>query len=66
MLPKNGMVKLRVFDILGNEVTVLVDGFKQAGTHIVTFDASQYATGIYFYTLEAGSFRQTKKMLLVK
>jgi hypothetical protein len=52
--------------ILGNEVTVLVDGFKQAGTHIVTFDASQYATGIYFYTLEAGSFRQTKKMLLVK
>ena len=66
MLPKAEMVKLRIFDILGNEVTVLVDGFKQAGTYIVTFDASQYATGIYFYTLEAGSFRQTKKMLLVK
>ena len=66
MLPEAEMVKLRVFDILGNEVTVLVDGFKQAGTYIVTFDASQYSTGIYFYTLEAGGFRQTKKMLLVK
>jgi hypothetical protein len=66
ILPNAEMVKLRIFDILGNEVTALVDGFKQAGVYTVTFDASKYATGLYFYTIEAGDFRQTKKMLLVK
>ncbi len=66
MLPKAEMVNLRIFDILGNEVMVLFEGFKQAGEYTITFDASKYASGIYFYTIEAGDFRQTKKMLLIK
>ncbi|HWA06474.1 MAG TPA: FG-GAP-like repeat-containing protein [Ignavibacteria bacterium] len=66
MLPEAVMVNLRVFDILGNEVTVLIDELKQAGTYMVDFDASKYASGVYFYKIEAGDFRQTKRMLLVK
>ena len=66
MLQSDGTVNLRIFDILGNEVTVLVNEIKQAGTYTVNFDASKYSSGIYFYTFEAGNYRQTKKMLLVK
>ncbi|HMQ78183.1 MAG TPA: FG-GAP-like repeat-containing protein [Ignavibacteria bacterium] len=66
MLPSAGMVNLRIFDILGNAVTVLVNEIKQAGTYTANFDASKYSSGIYFYTFEAGNYRQTKKMLLVK
>jgi hypothetical protein len=66
MLPKAEMVKLKIYDILGNEVSILVDEIKQAGAYIVTFDAAKLPTGIYFYTIDAGNFRQSKKMLLIK
>jgi hypothetical protein len=66
-LPKFGKTSLIIYDILGRVVTVLVDNeFKDAGTYEVTFDASNFASGVYFYTLESGTYKETKKMLLVK
>jgi hypothetical protein len=65
-LPKAGRVGLRVFDLLGRSVSVLADGFAQAGTHHLTFDGSRLASGIYFARLEAGAFSQTKKLMLLK
>ena len=60
------LVQLKVYDILGNEIAVLVNDEKQAGNFQVEFDASQMPSGIYFYRLNAGSFTQTKKMILLK
>jgi Tol biopolymer transport system component len=65
-LPKAGNVKLTVYDLLGREVHVLVNEFKQAGNYSVDFNASNYASGIYFYRIEAGDFKDVKKMVLVK
>lgn len=57
---------LKVYDILGNEVSILVDEFKQAGAYEVEFDASSLASGFYIYKLTAGNFTSSKKMLLIK
>jgi N-acetylneuraminic acid mutarotase len=65
-LPENAFVTLKVFDILGNEVATLVNEAKEAGNHIVDFDASEISSGIYFYTIQTGNFTQTKKMTLMK
>jgi hypothetical protein len=55
-----------VYDLLGREVAVLVDGMQAAGAYTVTFDASTLASGVYVYTLRAGDRVVTKKMLLMK
>jgi len=70
------LVSLKVYDVLGNEVATLVNEEKPAGTYEVEFDASTlkgsvsakggYASGVYFYKLQAGDFIQTKKMVLMK
>jgi hypothetical protein len=65
-IPKAGSVKLVVFDVLGREITTLVNGVKTAGTHVVNFNASSLSSGVYFYRIEAGDFTTTKKMMLVK
>jgi hypothetical protein len=66
-LPKFGKTNLVVYDILGRVVTKLVDNeFKDAGMYEVKWDASNNSSGIYFYTLESGNYKETKKMLLVK
>jgi len=65
-VPQNSFISLRVFDILGNEVQILVNETKSAGTYTVSFDAASVPSGVYFYTLEAGSFVSTKKMVLIK
>jgi hypothetical protein len=65
-VPQNSFISLRVFDILGNEVQTLVDETKSAGTYTVSFDAASVPSGVYFYSLEAGNFVSTKKMLLLK
>ena len=69
-LPVNGNVTLKVYDILGNEVVTLVNEEKPAGKYEVEFNSSEnhwgMSSGIYFYQLKAGSFSQTKKMVLVK
>lgn len=65
-LPKSGNVKLAVYDILGNEVSVLIDGYKQAGNYTADFDASKLSSGVYFYKLVSADFVSTKKMMLIK
>ena len=57
---------LRVFDLLGREVATLVDEYNPAGSYDVNFNAKELSSGIYFYTMNAGSFVQTKKMVLIK
>jgi hypothetical protein len=65
-LPKAGIVKLAVYDMLGREVAVLENGFRTAGTHSIDFNASNLASGVYLYTLKTGDFTDTKKMVLMK
>ena len=66
-LPKTCSVTLKVYDLLGREVAVLIQNEnKSAGTYSVTFDALKLSSGIYFYTLYSENFRATKKMLLIK
>ncbi len=59
-------VQLKVYDVLGNEVATLVDEYRPAGRHEVEFDAKNLASGIYFYRIKAGSFVETKKMILLR
>ena len=65
-IPSSEQVSLRIYDVLGNEVATLVDGIQSAGSHSISFDASKHSSGIYFYTLKAGNFLETKKMILMK
>jgi hypothetical protein len=65
-IPSAGVTSLKVFDLLGREVAILVNEKKDAGQYSVQWDASARASGIYFYTLQAGTFRETKRMLLIK
>jgi hypothetical protein len=59
-------VKLDVFDILGREVTTLVNEKLQPGTYEIEWDGNNFASGIYYYSLEADNFKETKKMVLMK
>jgi len=63
---KASNVKLMVYNILGQNVATLVDNFMNAGAYEVKFDASRLASGVYFYTIEAGDFKVNKKMMLLK
>ncbi len=65
-LPVAGRVQLKVYSLLGEPVTTLVDAEVEAGTHRVTFDASGLNSGIYFYTLTYGGKTQSRKMTLLK
>jgi hypothetical protein len=65
-IPEEGIVKLSVFNLLGEEVTKLVNNIQKAGRYEVIFDASTLASGVYLYRLEAKNFLSIKKMLLVK
>jgi photosystem II stability/assembly factor-like uncharacterized protein len=65
-LPSASHVNLRMFDILGREVSVLVNERRDAGVHEVRFDGSNLASGVYFYRLQAGDFTQTKRLLLLR
>lgn len=71
--PLSGWQTLKVYDLLGNEVAILVDEYKSAGNHEIEFEItankfgkSQLASGIYFYQLRAGTFVSTKKMIFLK
>ena len=59
-------VELKVFDLLGREVTTVVSERKPAGTYTAQWNATRFASGAYFYRLQAGSFSDTKKLLLLK
>ena len=65
-VPVSGKVTLKLYDILGREVTVLVNEEKSPGRYVVDFDARRLASGVYLYRLDAGKFSQTKKMMLLK
>lgn len=59
-------VTLKVYDVLGKEITILVNEEKPAGSYEVEFNATGLSSGIYFYQLNAGSFTKTKKMILLR
>jgi hypothetical protein len=65
-LPVTGYVILKVYDVLGNEIAVLVDEEKSAGSYEVNFDGINLSSVVYIYKLETGLFIQTKKMILMK
>lgn len=65
-IPKSGIVKLTVFNILGEQVSVLVNEFKEAGAYNIHFNALKLNSGLYLYRLESNGFNKTKKMLLIK
>ena len=63
---KEGLVKITLYDVLGREVTSLVNEVKPVGNYEVNFNASNLTSGVYFYRMQAGSFIQVKKMILMK
>ena len=65
-IQSSSFVTLKVYDVLGNELAKLVNAQKPKGSYEITFDAGNLPSGIYFYTLKAGSFVKTKKMILLK
>jgi hypothetical protein len=66
LVPEIAFVTLKVYDVLGNEILTLVDEEKPVGTYEITWYAEQLPSGIYFYRLQAGSFVESKKMMLMK
>ncbi len=65
-IPKEGMVQLKVYDILGREVSTLVNEIQTPGNHKINFDGKYLSSGVYFYRLTSGSFVSTKKFILIK
>ena len=65
-IAKPSNVKLIVYDILGRKVATLINNQMNTGSYIYEFDASRFASGVYFYSLEAGDFKVNKKMMLLK
>jgi hypothetical protein len=65
-IPELSFVILKIYDVLGNEITTLVNEEKQTGSYEITWYAEDLTSGVYFYQLKAGSFIQSKKMVLIK
>ena len=65
-IPKTGMLKLIVYDVMGKEVSVIVNSNLQKGTYSINFDGSGLASGVYIYKITAGDFLDVKKMILIK
>jgi len=65
-LPKNGIVTLKVFDVLGKEVMTLINEQKNAGSYEVEFNAGNLASGAYFFRMQSGEFSEIKRMMLIK
>lgn len=65
-IPKTGFVSLKVYDVLGNEAAILVNENLNANSYEVSWDASGFASGVYFYKITADGFTETRKMVLIK
>lgn len=65
-IQKTGLVTLRIYDIIGREIKTIVNEIKNPGSYIVTFNGSEFSSGVYFYRIQSGDFVQVKKMLLIK
>jgi hypothetical protein len=63
---KTGMVRMTVFNMLGQEVALVTEGIQSVGAHEVTFDASKLTSGVYFYLLNADGNQLIRKMVLLK
>jgi hypothetical protein len=64
--PTGGWQTLKIYDVIGNEVAILVDEYKPAGSYEMIFDAAKLSSGMYFYRLDAQNFSQVRKMILIK
>ena len=65
-LPREEMVTIKVYDMLGREVKTLVNEYKNAGSYSIEFNASNLSSGTYFYRITAGDFTEIKKLILLK
>jgi hypothetical protein len=65
-IPKAGYATLKVYNILGEEIAILLNGYTTSGTYEVQFNAANLASGVYFYSINAGEFHEVKKMVLMK
>ncbi|MBK6875021.1 MAG: T9SS type A sorting domain-containing protein [Ignavibacteria bacterium] len=65
-LPQDNFVTIKVYDVLGKEVLTLVNEYKQAGRYLVSFNAANFSSGIYFYTIQAGEYEYTRRMTMLK
>lgn len=65
-LPQQSRVEIAVYNIVGRQVGTVVNGVMEAGNHTATFDASSLTSGVYFYEMRAGSFREIKKLTVIK
>jgi hypothetical protein len=65
-IPKQGLVTLKIYDVLGREVRTLVNEVKNAGSYTVDFNAADLSSGVYFYKLEVNGFSDVKRMMLIK
>jgi hypothetical protein len=65
-IPQDGLVTLKVYDVLGNEVKTLINEFQVAGTSEISFDGSALSSGVYYYQMISGEFTSIKKFILMK
>lgn len=65
-IPQTTNVNLKIFNLLGQELITLLDEIREVGTYRINFDAKELNSGMYFYTLEAGGYKETRKMILIK
>ena len=65
-IPKESFVTIKLFDMLGKEIAILVNEEKQIGSYEIKFDALNLPSGVYLYKLTSGNFTETKKMILLK
>jgi hypothetical protein len=65
-ISNSGLTRLVVYDILGKEISILVNEVKEPGSYLITFDATNVSSGVYFYKLSSGDFTQTRSMLILK
>ncbi|MBI1931308.1 MAG: T9SS type A sorting domain-containing protein [Ignavibacteriales bacterium] len=65
-IPVNKHITIKVYDVLGREIATLIDEYKPAGIYKLEFNASRLVSGVYFYKLRAGSFVETRKMIIMR
>jgi hypothetical protein len=65
-IPRSEYISIKIYDVLGNQLSIIYEGIQQPGKYVVLFDGSELAGGVYFYCLQAGSFIETKKFILLK
>jgi hypothetical protein len=65
-IPRSGFVSIIVYDLLGREISTLVNQQMQPGGYSIDWDASNYPSGAYFYKIESGNYSESKRMVLIK